>query len=88
MILYSCYFMIYYNNKSFLLGHYFVPSFVSSASSAIISLKPSSPNGAPYSNTLDTTPSPFVRPSLKRIVVPIFKYSGLYMNRNLMNPLS
>ena len=37
---------------------------------------------------LETTPKPFVRPSLNKIVEPIFKYSGLYMNLNFMWPLS
>lgn len=43
--------------------------------------------GAPYT-TLDTTPSPFVRPSLNNIVVPGLMYSGLYIKRNLICPLS
>ena len=34
------------------------------------------------------TPSPLVRPSLKRMVVPSFTNSGLYMKRNLIVPLS
>ena len=38
--------------------------------------------------TCVTTPRPLVLPSLNKIVVPGFRYSGLYMNLNLTWPLS